>query len=73
MSRQVPCSYRHGTPVWNVESVLSTWRDGGFVPSAAASPVGRVRGWLPSGRPLDEKTWAERHRTVVRLLWLHVI
>ena len=29
--------------------------------------------WLPRGRPLDSDTWRMRHRSVIVLLWAHVV
>jgi diguanylate cyclase len=33
----------------------------------------RTRAWLPTGGTLPEATFATRHRTVLLLLWLHVL
>jgi hypothetical protein len=35
--------------------------------------VQRARDWLPTGRPLDAEAWKSRHRTVVMLLWAHIV
>ena len=31
-----------------------------------------VRGWLPEGGALPDEVWAQRHRGILTLLWLHV-
>jgi signal transduction histidine kinase len=38
-----------------------------------APHVSRMARWFPTGRPLDDDTWRQRHRSVVRLVWLHVV
>lgn len=36
-----------------------------------AEPIGRLREWLPVGRPMGAEVWNSRHRGVVVLLWVH--
>src|SRR5687767_14284108 len=40
--------------------------------SSAGTAVGRVASWLPKGTALPDEIWAQRHRSILRLLWLHV-
>src|SRR5690348_4038212 len=35
--------------------------------------TGQVRAFLPEGRPIPESVWAQRHRGIVRLVWLHAV
>ncbi|MCW3022759.1 MAG: hypothetical protein JWR30_2081, partial [Conexibacter sp.] len=35
--------------------------------------TGRTRNWLPTGGTLPAAAFEARHRTVVALLWLHVV
>jgi diguanylate cyclase (GGDEF)-like protein/PAS domain S-box-containing protein len=32
----------------------------------------RLRNWLPEGQTLPDEVWAQRHRRILTLLWLHV-
>src|SRR5688572_29877066 len=32
----------------------------------------RARRWLPQGSALPDEVWAQRHRWILSLLWLHV-
>lgn len=48
--------------------VAARWGSGG---GGAAMTAGRA--WLPRGRPLDDDTWRMRHRSVIVLLWVHVV
>ena len=43
---------------------------------AAPRPLARlraVREWLPEGQLLPEHVWRRRHRTIVWVLWMHVV
>ena len=39
--------------------------------SSSPSWRSRLRGWVPQGSALPEEVWAQRHRGIVALLWLH--
>jgi diguanylate cyclase (GGDEF)-like protein len=42
------------------------------VPQPADRLHNRLRRWLPRGRMLPDAVWAQRHRGILTLLWLHV-
>ena len=35
-------------------------------------PGGRLQSWLPRGLALEDAAWAQRHRLILTVLWLHV-
>src|SRR4051794_22978576 len=41
-------------------------------PAQSGDDPGRAR-FLPRGSPIADELWRSRHRTVIRLLWLHVL
>jgi diguanylate cyclase (GGDEF)-like protein len=43
------------------------------VPDATILTLRRLRTYLPEGRLLPEPAWRQRHRAIVRLLWLHAV
>jgi diguanylate cyclase (GGDEF)-like protein/PAS domain S-box-containing protein len=38
----------------------------------APAVISRLKSWLPQGKTLPDEVWAQRHRRILALLWLHV-